>query len=360
MKITMLGFSGSGKTTLMYGMASALAAGNAEHDYAMIPRKSKDEELSSFGDEVDVLTDFLENAIENAGEWPAGTTKTTVYPFAIEYQSNNVITNIEMVDFRGGILTHLFNQNYKKDDDLKALFFHMIESNAVILVVDSYNLYYFKRMDEIRYFSGAKSLNMIMNRFNRMYPNRELNVLIVLTKADAIDPDWKEDDFKLLLDRGMEVFDPIVKLCKENSNWNGGIVPVSIIGEKNVERTVTPKDDVNHPFEIPFHVKDKITGLPQPFNTESVLYFCLGFTLSHMKNVAKETITEYQATIERALIDVGTLNRLWSFMRGKPSAEEIVKQSMKKKKEDEDSLQQFENHIEPLLEHTKKQVRLFV
>ncbi|MDR4509117.1 MAG: hypothetical protein MRJ65_12945 [Candidatus Brocadiaceae bacterium] len=360
MKITMLGYSGSGKTNLMHGMASSLAAGNSNHDYALIPRRKNDDELASFNDEVDVLVDFHEDAIEHSGSWPLGTNKTTVYPFAIEYQTNNTVTNIEWVDFRGGLLTHIFKSAHRDEKELESLFFHLIESNAVVLVVDSYLLSHFTRMDEIRHYSGAKTINMIMNRFDRVYPNRELNVLIVLTKADSVDASWKEENYKLLLDKGMEVFDPVVKLCKKNSSWNGGILPVSVIGEQNVQRNIMPKSDLNNPLDIPFLAEDKIVGLPQPFNTEYVLYFCLGFTLLQMTNVAKESIAHYQKTIEQALQDAGTLNSIWSFVRGRPSAAEIARKSSERKKQDEESLKRFESHITPLLECVSKQVKLFV
>ncbi|MBE7546164.1 MAG: hypothetical protein H3C64_07465 [Candidatus Kuenenia stuttgartiensis] len=359
MKITMLGYSGSGKTTLMHGMASTLAPGNADHDYALIPRLKNDDELASFNEEVDVLVDFMENTVEHAGYWPLGTNKTTVYPFAIEYLTNHKITNIEWVDFRGGLLSHIFKPAHRDEKELEALFFHLIESNVVVIVADAYHLTHFTRIDEIRHFSGAKIINLIMNRFDRIYPNRKLNILIVLTKADSVDSCWKEEDYKQLLDKGMEVFDPVVKLCRNNSNWNGGILPVSVIGEENVERKITPKTDSDSPMDIPFLAEDKIIGLPQPFNTEYVLYFCLGFSLLQMKNAAKESISDYQKTIEQVLQDAGTLNSIWSFLRGRPSAAEIARKSSEKKKRDEESLLKFESHIDTLMDYTRKRVRLF-
>lgn len=360
MKITMLGFPGSGKTGLMYSMASSLVAGGTDLDYVMVPYE---EEQSSFDDNIIVLADYLQNAIVNTGSWPAGTSRTTVYPFSVEYQPDQrIITHFDWVDFRGGLLSNLFKNTHDQSeiDELNGLFFHLIESNAVVLLVNSLHLYHFKdRADQIKLYSGARTLNILLNRFNKRYPNRELNVLIVLTKTDSIGDDWRENNYKLLIEKGTEVFKPIVDMCYKNSNWNGGIVPVTVIGKRNVETIVTKKDVLNYPLDVPINVDHKIINVPESENVESILYFCLGFTLQQMRNIAKESIADYQRVIENSLEEAGHLNSILSFFSGHSSASEIARLSAEKKKNDEELLGQFESHIGPLINHLKDRVKIF-
>ncbi|MBW7899500.1 hypothetical protein B188_12320 [Candidatus Brocadiaceae bacterium B188] len=354
MKVTMVGISGSGKTTYMSSLYETLGdAGQNDAGFCLAPRS-----MQPFDKAILSIGDFSRFSLADTFSWPDGTQQTTVWPFTVFYNSKPV-TYFDWIDYRGGILTEITDIPDSNDtseitkSEISDLASHIELSNAVILVVDAFVLTYYSNIKEARHRSGARRIHEIFTTYSRVYPNRNLTFVIMLTKADTVDSKWKSDNYAPLIERGLEVFNQMVSLCKQNPAWQGGIVPVSAVGEGNAKRTVVPTGDVMHPFKS----EDKIIGFPAPLNAEHVLFYCLGQTLKQMKVEAHKSIKQREKELSEVLKKAGLVNKIWSLITRKPDAESIARAILEEKNKDYEVLSQFEPHIEPLLNKALERVR---
>lgn len=354
MKVTMVGISGSGKTTYMSSLYETLGdAGQNEAGFYIAPRS-----IQQFDKAILSVGDFSRFSLTDKFQWPDGTQQTTVWPFTV-YHNSRPVTYFDWIDYRGGILTEITDASDTNDisDAMKSeiidLASHIELSNAVILVADAFTITYYPSIKEARHRSGARRIHEIFTTYSRIYPNRNLTFVIILTKADTVNPEWKRDNYAPLLERGMEVFNQMVSLCRQNPSWEGGIVPVSAVGEGNARRTIVSTGDVIHPFKT----EDKIVGFPHPLNAEHVLFFCLGQTLKQMKLEAEKTIRQREKELSEILKKAGLVNKIWALITRKPDAESIARAILEEKNKDYEVLSQFEPHIEPLLNKALERVR---
>src|SRR5574340_44701 len=110
-----------------------------------------------------------------------------VWPFTVYYNSKPV-TYFVWLDYIGGILTEITDTI-----DITELASHIELCNAVILVADAIVHTYYPNIKEARHRSGARRIHEIFTTYSRVYPNRNLTFVIMLTKADTVDPKWKSD-----------------------------------------------------------------------------------------------------------------------------------------------------------------------
>lgn len=354
MKVTMVGISGSGKTTYMSSLYETLGdAGENDAGFCIAPRS-----VNHFDKDILSIGDFSRFSLTDKFTWPDGTQQTTVWPFTVYYNSHPV-TYFDWIDYRGGILTDITDAADTHDipdtikPEITELASHIELSNAVILVADAFVLTYYSNIKEARHRSGARRIHEIFTTYSRVYPQRNLTFVIMLTKADTVDSKWKENNYAPLIERGMEVFNQMVSLCKQNPTWEGGIVPVSAVGEGNARRTVIPTGDMIYPFKS----EDKIVGFPAPLNAEHVLFYCLGQTLKQMKAEAHKSIKQREKELSEALKKAGLVNKIWSLITRKPDAESIARAVLEEKNKDCEVLSRFEPHIEPLLTKALERVK---
>ncbi|MCF6158337.1 MAG: hypothetical protein E3K32_07160 [wastewater metagenome] len=354
MKVTMVGVSGSGKTAYMSSLYEALGdAGQNDSGFYIAPRS-----LQQFDKAILSVGDFSRFSLADKFKWPDGTQQTTVWPFTVYYNSKP-ITYFDWIDYRGGILTEITDAADSSDisdatkSEIRGLASHIELSNAVILVADAFVMTYYPNIKEARHRSGARRIHEIFTTYSRIYPNRNLTFVIILTKADTVDAQWKKDNYAPLIERGLEVFNQMVALCKENPAWEGSIVPVSAVGEGNVKRTITPTGDIMHPFKS----EDKIVGFPVPMNAEHVLFYCLGQTLKQMRSEAHKSLRQREEELAEILRKAGLVNKIWSLITRKPDAESIARAILEEKNKDYEALSQFELYIEPLLTKSLERVR---
>lgn len=350
----MVGISGSGKTTYMSSLYESLGdAGQNEAGFYIAPRS-----LQQFDKAILSVGDFSRFSLTDKFKWPDGTQQTTVWPFTVYYNSKPV-SYFDWIDYRGGILTEITDAADTGDtpdavkSEIRDLASHIELSNAVILVADAFVLTYYPNLKEARHRSGARRIHEIFSTYSRIYPHRNLTFVIMLTKADTVDARWKTNNYEPLIARGLEVFNQMVSLCKENPSWEGGIVPVSAVGEGNVIRTITDTGDIMHPFKS----EDKIVKFPVPLNAEYVLFYCLGQTLRQMKLEAHKSIKHREKELAEILRKAGLANKIWSLITRKPDAESIARAILEEKNKDYEVLSQFEPYIEPLLNKSMERIR---
>lgn len=354
MKVTMVGISGSGKTAYMSALYETLGdAGQNEAGFYIAPRS-----VQQFDKAILSVGDFSRFSLADKLKWPDGTQQTTVWPFTV-YHNSRPVTYFDWIDYRGGILTEITDTTDVQDNpdmvrsEITDLASHIELSNAVILVADAFVLTYYSNIKEARHRSGARRIHEIFTTYSRIFPNRNLIFVIMLTKADTVDPKWKTDNYAPLIERGLEVFNQMVSLQRQNPSWEGCIVPVSAVGEGNVHRSVTPTEDIKHPFRS----EDKIVGFPQPVNAEHVLFYCLGQTLKQMREEASKSMRQREKELSEILRKAGLVNKIWSLIMRKPDAESIARAILEEKNKDYEILSQFETHIEPLLGKAMERVR---
>jgi GTPase SAR1 family protein len=354
MKVTMVGISGSGKTAYMSSLYEALGdGGQNDSGFYIAPRS-----MQQFDQAILSVGDFSRFSLTDKFKWPDGTQQTTVWPFTV-YHSSKPVTYFDWIDYRGGILTEITdavdsnNISESMRGEVTELASHIELSNAVILVVDAFVLTYYSNVKEARHRSGARRIHEIFTTYSRIYPDRNLTFVIMMTKADTVHAKWKSDNYAPLIERGLEVFNQMVSLCKENPSWEGSIVPVSAVGEGNVQRTITPTGDIMYPFKS----EDKIIGFPVPLNAEHVLFYCLAQILKQMKSEATMSIRQREEELSEILQKAGLVNKIWSFITRKLDAESIARAIIDEKNRDYEVLSQFEPYIEPLLNKAIERVR---
>lgn len=343
MKVTMLGISGSGKTAYMAALNETLGDGHSSgFQIEPQPEANNPETFLATWGKWEALSFYSQNGYK----WPEGTTKTTWWNFDLRHRvSRRRVTTFNWIDYRGGIISELVDGKHQNSEDVTQLVSQIILSNAVIVFADSYKMTK-HGVNRAKHEVGARIISTIFRALQRFYPNRDLIFVIALTKCDAVDPEWKKNNYEPLIKRGLEVFDSVVELCRDNPSWVGGIAPVSAVGEGNVRRTVNNGTIV-----------DEFSGDPQPLNSEHILFYCLGHVLIQMRNIARRSMQVRQADINDALNRSGTVNDIWTWFTGKQSQRDKATILIKEQQEDEAALREFEPYINPLYGIASEKVR---
>lgn len=116
----------------------------------------------------------------------------------------------------------------------------------------------------------ASNINTIFNTLatdaDDTFFNRPRTVQILLTKCDSelIPEEFRKDRFIGLINRALEVFQPVVNFCRNCSNaWNFAVIPTSTCGNGH-SHTYRTEDGV---------VVSKMTAAPEPYGFDlAVLY----------------------------------------------------------------------------------------
>jgi hypothetical protein len=340
MKIAMIGQSGVGKTTFLSALYETLRVGNSSSGFYITPTANSFDESLFLSGKLDAIS-FTSDRFY----FPPGTSRTTLWSFDLRYQGQ-FVCNFEIMEYRGGILNQILEDT--SDEHLKnevyTLSAHIALSDSVILFADSIELTFFENIREARRRSGVSTINQLFQSYDSFFPNRNLNFLIALTKADAVDIKWKSNNYQPLIERGIDAFKPIIEFSQQNLSWKGGIVPVSSIGEGNVETTLTPPSRLDEPLIV----SSKLINYPQPMNVEHALFYSIGMTLQKMRERIYGNVENNEQEIRRALSQANVANSIWSLLTNKTSATQIVQTLLEQQAKDQLSLRQFNSFTEPL------------
>jgi hypothetical protein len=353
MKITMIGKSGVGKTSFMSGMHEALNE-NSILNFSIIPSASNLSDAVTQAGKFDAISYKRNNY-----SFPPGTQKTTLWSFDLCYASST-ICELEWIDYRGGILDDMFSSANaelpSRNKEIEELLGHISISNGVILFADSVMLSRYDDKTERSHHSGARVINRLLKLFANQYPNRNLSLVIALTKADSelIKVEHKADDYKILIERGKEAFEEVINLCHLSyGRWYGGILPIGCVGEGKVESSITPSGS----FHLPMTVNTKITGLPTPFNVEHPLFYTIGYTLSTMKDVTNSKIEYYKQQIQAELEKSSILRDFWCKIRKSENPKEVAQDFADMLQKEISLLNRVDPYIRPLLEASSNKIK---
>lgn len=344
MNITMLGTTGSGKTAYMAGINEAFV-NKSTNDISLRPSMELREALASIA-ELRNLGFIREGKLG----FPTPTTETVVFPFNLHYREQR-ICKFDWIDYKGGFIDTLF-----QDDPSKAeiVFAHMLDSDALMIFIDSIKLAKIANIGQCRYATGASSMSIILHEFATQYPDYNKAVTILLTKCDSdlIDQRYKENDYAGLIEKGKLVVDDIIRLAQEKQ-WKCGMLPVSAVGEKNTKSTLKVVED---PL-VPFDVACNITGYPEPLNVDTALLYSILQILRMFQQLRQADLVDLKARYIEALGRNKFYLNFWATVTGKDRPQDVVTRLIEAKQQEQDTLSQLTGNIRVLEALTRGKVR---
>lgn len=177
-KISIYGLSGSGKSCYIYAMTKAMNKGIKFDNGKVMTMVNSDLK------QVNLLNQRF-NMMVN-GMWPPGTTETTVFSY-----NNRIafkfITDISILDYRGGIFTNIEEDMNEVDDLYKS--FKDSGSLAFFIGVDKVMR---ALKGDVEAFNDLDLMNNLYARYLDLYPNDTTPIIFVLTKADLASPEELE------------------------------------------------------------------------------------------------------------------------------------------------------------------------
>lgn len=344
MKITMLGRSSSGKTTYMSALYDVLGD-NSVRGFHIQPT------AHTYPDSILKLGQFADISFFNRGLiFPDGTVQTTVWTFDLFYY-DRLAASFEWIDYRGGLLDNVLEgdagSNGQRSNQFHDLLTHISQSEAIIVFLDSIVLTHTKNPTLRKRQSGASAVSVLLRNFAIFFPNRPLNLVIVLTKADSdlIPEQWKANNYKMLLDLGRSLFaDVVVKCHGEGVPWSAAIAPVGAIGSGNVSSTATMSEN---PL-VPLTVQTSITNYPEPFNVAETLFYCIGQTLASMERRARTSLAHEQLIIETAMEKSEGFARAFSVLTGHRDPKRIAHEAQQRRQRDFKLIVQIREHVQEI------------
>jgi len=301
-KITMLGISGSGKSSFFSGLYHSLITGTV---------KSKDNttmvNLIGLDDDGEVhrLTGLStaqvmqQYKISNIMGNREGTWETEDFNFKLEIMDRQMKTYnipIHIFDYKGGLL-----QNVSSDDDkaeAEILMTKVIDSHVILIMADAIQLAnnahnLIRRKEK----TGADRINPVLKSLLPLMRKESVTVLLLLTKSDSerIDQSYKKDNYKKLRELARETFDTVFaysEMLKREKNWNFGIVPITAVGEGNVNTRYIEGASR-------FVCELKNDANPKQENIDNVIIYAVYQSLKNSMNQLEKEIEECTDVIAR-------------------------------------------------------------
>ncbi len=299
MKIAMVGVTGSGKTSFLAALYEQLSVQefwlnrgkktksnkqskkHISHSFSMHPTSS------NFYDNLLQIGRWEEISFRRNGglEFPEGTQNTTSWSFDLYEKQNeqqNCVCNIELIDYRGGLISDIKpgQLNQETRNQLARVARHIQHCKAVILFIDSIQLLY-QPLPSLN--TGIDRMYQILDALGRNYPNQELTVLVLLTKADGVAQPQKSQNYAPLTQKGIKAIRKIQSVIRRNPLWQGAIAPISAVGEAaKIERVK------NDPLKIETTIIEPLT----PMNVEHAVFYCISYGIDDENTTLKTRIVQ--------------------------------------------------------------------
>jgi hypothetical protein len=230
LKVTLFGGTGQGKTTYTLALLYQMAAGI---DGFRIEAQDADTSTKY----LNPWRDFV-----IAKKWPAPTMGRREDTFSLLF-NNEFITEFRWVDYQGGAI------NIPTDESEEAAQLHadIQESNAVIIVADAFTIATRPRIEAEMLTSATYVFNLLNNyKFREAARGAGMNdgisIALVLTKADILPEEFKENNYQKLFEQARDVFRGVVDFVEEQRAqvsslrpwlYPAAMIPVSVAGEGN-------------------------------------------------------------------------------------------------------------------------------
>lgn len=337
LKVTLFGGTGQGKTcytlALLYLMVDGIEGFRIE-----------DEDVNTTTKYMKPWADFVMEK-----EWPAPTMGRREDKFRLYFQ-DQFITDFLWVDYQGGAI----NQPTDESDAAAQLHADIQESNAVIIVADAYTIAT-RPLIEARMLTSAPLIFHLLNSYKfkpaqegELGVNEGITVAIVLTKADALPDEFKENNYERLYARARQVFQGVHDFVQEERAKVSGLRPwlypsamlaVSIVGEGNATLDAEGKG-----YQLAsFH----LSGSPEPENIQYPFLYAIGNELDRNALVLEEQMGDLEARLSR--LDKNVLARI---LRGR-----TIRQLHEERLEMAERLKQMEPKIRAVTKTANKKMR---
>ena len=289
MKITMLGISGSGKTVYMSAMSALFFQGDV-NGYTIANRND------SYSDGTFVFKKFDEiNTLYEKGEFPNGTSSSTVMPLELRYRGNRVL-DIDWIEYRGGAIKELASG--VENDKNAELFATLIASDVVLVLVDSVVLHTYSNDMIARNKVGANEISQLLTFVAR---KKHLDVIFLLTKIDSSFIDIKRD-LNVLCKRVERIYTHF--LTETNTDISMyPIIPVGAIGVGNV-KTERSKMETASGSQIDI-IKNTVTNYENMHTIQIAASFatallkCLDSETQNLNTKASKLANELNRLVEK-------------------------------------------------------------
>lgn len=293
LKITLFGGTGQGKTTytlaLLYQMAQGVDGFRIESNDADTATKY-----------LNPWRDFV-----IARRWPDPTTGRREDNFKLFFQ-DEFITDFSWVDYQGGAL------NIPTDESEEAAQLHadIQESHAVIIVADAHVIAT-RPLIEAEMLTSATYIFNMLNRykFSTESLNEGITIALVLTKADAVPDEYKENDYYQLVQKTRQVFRGVVEFITEQRAkvsslrpwlYPSAMLPVSIVGSGNARIA-----QVGQGYDL---ATMELVGPPTPEDIHYPFLFAIGNELDRAALVLEEEEAQLAKRYQR--LNQNVLNKI--------------------------------------------------
>jgi hypothetical protein len=293
LKVTLFGGTGQGKTTytlaLLYQMAQGIDGFRIESTDADTATKY-----------LNPWRDFV-----IAQKWPAPTTGRREDNFKLLFQ-DQPITDFSWVDYQGGAL----NIPTDESDEAAQLHADIQESNAVIIVADAHVIATRSIIEAEMLTSSTYIFNMLNRyKFSTESVNEGITMALVLTKADVLPDEFRENDYYQLVQKTRQVFRGVVDFITEQRAktsslrpwlYPSAMLPVSIVGQGNA--TVAQS---GQGYDL---ATMQLTGPPAPENIHYPFLFAIGNELDRAALILEEEESELEARYNK--LSQNVLNKI--------------------------------------------------
>ena len=304
MKITMLGTSGSGKTVYMSAMSELFYNGSVD-GYALYNRTSETSEDNY------ISTTFINKKFDNIntlyrkGDFPEGTSSSVFMPLELRYNREHVLP-IDWIDYRGGALKELANGDMGGTN--AEIYATLLASDVILIFIDAVILKMIDNIYILRSKVGANEISTLLNMINE---KKHINVIFLLSKADASIIDLK-NDYETLKKKVGNIYSRfLVSNNTQISNYH--VIPVGALGPGNVQTSCDWKDQDNEKVLVS---KNTISnyGAMSPFNVASSFSIALLLCLENEKNRLKDEITSVSKELQQLQHKFGALKNLFDLL----------------------------------------------
>lgn len=312
-RISLLGGSGSGKTCFIKGLVQALVD-NAQHygtendpcDVMLNLERASGTNISDdiFDEQGDLdegaktvfeganLSQILDSYVIRRGE--KNLSESTLTGDIREFEFSLMINGVEsckmiITDYAGECITN-FETNR---NDFASLSKKLSQSDVLIFMTDAIvTCNNFGNRNDLQNQLRANWLTRMSHSIITNVEKRhgKLSVLIALTKSDSplIEEKYKEDNFadvsRMLV---KDVYDNIFTSLN-HKNWNFGIIPVSCVGDNNVDTFIEDDNNIRTTVKADANIKQKNIDIAILYS----LYLNIGDMINDLEDLKEQLILE--------------------------------------------------------------------
>ncbi len=339
LKVTLFGGTGQGKTcytlALLYLMATGIDGLRIE------------------AQDADTATKYLNpwRDFVIGKKWPQPTMGRREDVFSLLFDDQK-ITDFRWVDYQGGAI----NVPADESDEAAQLHADIQESNAVIIVADSYTIATRPTIEAEMLTSATYIFNLLNNYKFRPASKGEgiadgITIALVLTKADALPEEFKANNYEELFKRTRQVFRGVIDFVEKERRktsslrpwlYPSAMLPVSIVGDGRAAVI-----NQGEGYEL---ASFSLVGAPEPVDIHYPFLYAIGNELDRTALTLEEQVDDLEQRLSH--LSANVLRRI---LRGR-----TIKQLHEERQAVAERLKELEPQIQAVAGVANKKMRPLV